>query len=632
LQIFNAATATAVSISGAGAFTSDQSTLSANAIINASAATGAVSMNVGTNQTFVGGSGDNKVFISATPSAQIDGGSSGHNEIVLNNISNASLANLSGTSHFSILGVDGTTLGAFDLSSTPYTALDVLGGTGVGIITFTNVAPGTSLSIDSNENANISVQTSDSTGSADSMTLNLGTTTTYDGAYAGQLTLEDQNGNGIGTVNVSSNAYEGYSGIRALVDNALANLNVTGNTALTIETTVLDNASSLTFNNNASLGASSLSLTDNFLTQFVLGGSDMISIPTLTTTTGILTITDNDSAAVNISTLSDSVLTTASFASTSTQAGAALTIGAMVQAGLATLNLGGNVTLGISGDTVNTGIIVSGASDNALVTFSSAGATAAGATDAVTLGNGNGDDVQLGAGAPGSVQNITLGNGGGDTIATLSSGTVNIAVGNGADSVYSNQAGATLHVTAGNGSDGIYVTGAGDVVDIAVGTGANIIATGNGTSGSIVLAAHTGVDAITVGALAAPGGTPNLTSIVSLQGLNNALGDTLTFGDAATVAAGSMLQVTAANVTAAGGNTATLADWVATAVGKGSVVAQTAHAINWFQFGGNTYLVETATATDGGIVSAADTVVELTGSNYTFAHSSATAGVLHLLG
>jgi hypothetical protein len=632
LQAFNATEATNIVISGSGAFASDVSALNVNATINAASSTGIVSMNVGAAQTFLGGSGQDTVIISATPSSTIDGGLSSHNEIVLNNISNASIANLNGINHFSILGVAGSTTGTFDLSSTPYTALDVQGNNAAGSIAFLNVATGASLSIDSTSFTNISVQTIDTTGSIDSIAFNLGTTTTYTGAYINQVTLEDKNGNGIGTVNLESNAYEGYSGILILIDNDLSTLNLTGNASLTITSALNDNSPIVSINNAAGGSPSWFSLADNFLTTLAFGGSEATSLSTLTSTTKNLSVIDSDSAAVNIITLDDSTITTAVFANTANQAGSLLTIGVFLQASLTTLSLNGNVTIGISGDAVNTGITVAGGTDNTTVTFSSIGDTTAGKVDNITLGDGNGDDVQLGAGVAGSTQNIALGNGTGDTAATLSGGTVNIVFGNGSDFVYSNQAGATLHITAGNGANGIYVTGAGDIINISAGTGANIIATGNDAAGSIILGSHSETDAIALGTLAASGGASDITHIVSIHGLNNGLADTLTFADAATVAVGAIRQITAANVAAAGGNTVALSDWVATAVGKGSIVAQSAHAIDFFQFGGNTYLVENATATDVGIVSAYDTVVELIGTSYSFAHSSATVGTLHLLG
>ncbi|HEX8954778.1 MAG TPA: hypothetical protein VF798_00795, partial [Burkholderiaceae bacterium] len=57
----------------------------------------------------------------------------------------------------------------------------------------------------------------------------------------------------------------------------------------------------------------------------------------------------------------------------------------------------------------------------------------------------------------------------------------------------------------------------------------------------------------------------------------------------------------------------------ATAAGKGGAV--TANTVAWFQYQNNAYLVN-LTAADNGHLSANDTVVELTGMGYTFAHTT----------
>ena len=114
--------------------------------------------------------------------------------------------------------------------------------------------------------------------------------------------------------------------------------------------------------------------------------------------------------------------------------------------------------------------------------------------------------------------------------------------------------------------------------------------------------------------------------ILAINGLNNNGSDSLTFvdsyGDSNSV--GSLQQVTAAQVS---GDPSQLASWVAAAVGQGGLVPQSLYELIWFQFGGNTYLVESPSGKDAGVISANDNVVELTGLGYTFAHSIINGGL-----
>ena len=126
--------------------------------------------------------------------------------------------------------------------------------------------------------------------------------------------------------------------------------------------------------------------------------------------------------------------------------------------------------------------------------------------------------------------------------------------------------------------------------------------------------------------------------------MNNAGSDTITFsveqtGSVGGVQQGNTLtgfqQVTSANVAASGGNTTSLESWMAAAEGAaGSGVAGAAHSVAWFVFQGNTYLLESVAGqtADAGTMAANNTLVELTGTGYTFNHASGANGTLHLLG
>jgi len=86
--------------------------------------------------------------------------------------------------------------------------------------------------------------------------------------------------------------------------------------------------------------------------------------------------------------------------------------------------------------------------------------------------------------------------------------------------------------------------------------------------------------------------------------------------------------VTSANVTAAGGSTTTLAGWVSGALSLKGADEQ-AHAIDWFSFGGNTYLVEQANA-QGTAYSSGDSLVQLVGV-FQEANATLTSHVLTLV-
>ena len=85
-------------------------------------------------------------------------------------------------------------------------------------------------------------------------------------------------------------------------------------------------------------------------------------------------------------------------------------------------------------------------------------------------------------------------------------------------------------------------------------------------------------------------------------------GDTISFADATRFTAN---VVTASNVIAAGGSVTNLAGWVAGALNaKGANEAS--HNIDWFNFNGNTYLIEQANA-QGSAYTTGDTLVQLVG-------------------
>jgi S-layer protein len=255
-------------------------------------------------------------------------------------------------------------------------------------------------------------------------------------------------------------------------------------------------------------------------------------------------------------------------------------------------------------------------------------------TGVVTLNVSGSAPISLGTLAETNLATMTLAN---DTAVTITGDNVtsgilvdaandNAAVSFSASGVAAS--GKTDSVTLGNGNDFVSLAGKADHVAITLGTGSDTIVLGANASGTVVLGTHSGTDAVTVGASGA-----TTSSIVSIQGLNNSGSDTIQFSGDANALTG-FTQVTQANVTAAGGDATQLATWVAVADGKGAVVGGAAHGITWFEFGGNTYVVESvagATA-DGGTMAAGNTLLELVGTGYTFGHASGAGGVLHMLG
>lgn len=184
-------------------------------------------------------------------------------------------------------------------------------------------------------------------------------------------------------------------------------------------------------------------------------------------------------------------------------------------------------------------------------------------------------------------------------------------------------------VSVGDSTNSVTDITVGVAVKINAGAGANTVTLGAGASGTVSFAAHTAADTVVL----APSET-DAKAVVAISGLNNSGSDAIRFsGDADTLVG--FTQVTAAAVTGSGGNADTLAAWVQAADGaQGSGVGGAAHTVTWFVFQGNTYLLESAAgqSADAGSMPAANTLAELTGTGYTFAHAGGANGTLHLLG
>ena len=598
-----------------------------------------------TQTTFTGGAGQDVITIGAVATQAIAAGSASNNELVW--AAAAPAGGVGNVTGFSTLGTNDLTSGTFDMSQLPgYTSLAVHGA--AGDIVFNNVTAGTPLSIDADIVPAITVQNADSTGASDSITLRFGAATTPE-LGIDQLTLQDHVGAGIGTVNMISYASSGFSSniIGTLTDANLTTLNLSGNCTVYVASDIADVATSVTINNSAGTHTSSfVSLTDNFLTTLSFSGSEETYIFDVISDTTTLSITSSDTAGLAIHGITDAALTTATFTNTvSTPAGIAY-VEYLDGTALSSLTLNGNVQTWISADVVTSGITVAGATDNAQVFFASTGATSAGKSDSISLGNGD-DTVALGAGVATSTHTVTLGSGNdtvtdsttaattinvtgsstaveilhadsaanatisvgsdlGATISALTATNATITTGAGANSITADGVAAVLNISAGNGTNTITASGTGDTGSISVGSGVNTInVTGAvNTSVTITLAAHAAADAIALGANASASAFTSIGGILA--------GDTISFADAATGSAvgiiASQVDSDAAVLTALG-SSAQLTSWITTAIDQ-----TPAHGVAWFVFGGDTYLVENAGGTGvNDTTFASDTIVRLVG-------------------
>ena len=198
---------------------------------------------------------------------------------------------------------------------------------------FSNVTPGTSLSIDSavNTGATINYSTTGTTGAANTLNLTLGQSSSDARVAAGALaanagstliaamTLADASSvptvsNGLGTLNVTANAslWNQGDGILQLNDISLNTINISGNAAFDIYTLANDRTTSLTINNNstsltnpgtqASNPSGIGAMTDNSLAALTLTGTGAIANGWnggFTSQATTFTITNNDTYSLN---------------------------------------------------------------------------------------------------------------------------------------------------------------------------------------------------------------------------------------------------------------------------------------------------------------------------------------------
>jgi hypothetical protein len=161
-----------------------------------------------------------------------------------------------------------------------------------------------------------------------------------------------------------------------------------------------------------------------------------------------------------------------------------------------------------------------------------------------------------------------------------------------------------VNVIGGSDDADIQLFITGESCHVSLGRGSNFVFLGTGSStesSTLSYGAHAGGADTTI-----LGSTPSLAAPVVISGA--ALGDALKL---ASVSAFDNAAVTAAQVTAAGGSTATLAGWVNGAFAFAGNDMSQGHA-GWFQFDGATYVVSQTQAA-GTAFGAGDAIVKLVG-------------------
>ena len=345
-----------------------------------------------TTQTFVGSTGQDIITISdlADATKVITGGSATNNELILDGgayaLTAATAAKVTG---FQTLGVNANVTGTIDMSILDPTAskLDIIGGS---TITFVKVATNAAIALDASSTA-VSVKYVDASGVSDVVAVTMGSAIT-----ATALTVSDANLVGIGTLNFTTKAgFNAVDTITTLVDNGLANLNVSGTGGLTITTLseATTQATVFTINDTETnaAGVTITTFTDANLGSLVFTGSNVSAITTLNDSGAVVSISNTGTQTAVIGTLTDNLLTS-------------LTLGAGVSLGQAATALN---TVGLQ-DGSAAGVTVSGAADNAHVTLNLTAGAGTGLTDSINLGNGN--DFVTDASTLGTV-NVTVGTG-----------------------------------------------------------------------------------------------------------------------------------------------------------------------------------------------------------------------------
>ena len=636
--------------------------------INASAASGAMTVTLNGGQRFIGGSGQDTVTLTADARLEVDGGTGSGNVVVAHGAGSLFTAahtgeNLSG---FSVLRTDAASSGTYDLLNVfdGITNVDV-SAAGTGAETFANSGASQILSIDASLGASAVTLALASGITNASLTLNLGTQSTAGvdtnnggDAVAGSQLLGAQGYNTVtlnsnGEVNALTGESVGTNVVR-LGDTALSTLTVSGDENLVIGS----NGSKLNTINMQKAAASAeidlrqLGLAVGGVTVnagaagfLFTGNVQSLKTDTVNFTTAnndYNLITENGTGALQVNGVSAngeciiessaSVLLatlgngddqiTGSDATTTITAGNGNDVVTVGKSSTATQGV--SVTLGYGADIVT---IVSAGNDMVSLGAGTTSGTGLGAST-VSVGNGN-DTITLGAAA----YNVTLGSGnnsvtgnvgatnaGGVTINVSGSGSDTFNLGNGTNNIYGATANGNDTVSAGNGLNDVYLGSGNNTVTlgsmndvVSVGNGNNDITVG---SGKDLVSVGTGNNLVTLGSgldtVDLNGVSTSASIFTTISGA--IAGDSIAFLNGGINGTPTWAGGSVANAEVELPKNATFSDYLniaCSAVGADTSIA-------WFDFGGNQYIVDdnnTLGSQAGFFESGIDTVMKFDGTS-----------------
>ncbi|MDE1942846.1 MAG: hypothetical protein KGI47_06850 [Betaproteobacteria bacterium] len=481
-----------VSVQGSAGLNADLSSAgSGSTVIDASQSSGAVTVWVdGTQQqVFLGGTGPTVVYLDGNASDSLTAGSGSSNEVVLN----------------------------FALGGTPLTPQSESQIKGFDILGVTSALGAGSLSI------NVAAFSGDPIHTLDVQSGGASGSLTFSGVAAGS-TLQVDAGDPQALIVQTADLQGPTDSLSVTLGQAGATGNAT-TTALTLQDSLLQGIGNVTLNTPGSVGFSQTldAFTDLALGSLTLSGTQSVLISTLTDQATALAVTDLAAGTSAIQSLND--------------------------ANLATLTLTGNLALTLTNDAVTSGVTINAGQDSGTVAVSLTSGAAAGATDQITLGDGN-------------------------------------------NTVIDPSASGHLSITVGSGAN-------------------QIVLAGSGIQGSITLGVHaaTTSDQISLGAVGLSGNQAQVLVTGFSPGNDQIhfLADPLAANSVITISP----TAAATYAMAHGLDLTQLSTWVDGALASNGLNLAS-HAVASFQFNGNTYLLEQAGAT-GSAFTSGDTLVGLTG-------------------
>lgn len=415
-------------------------------------------------------------------------------------------------------------------------------------------------------------------------------------ALATSSTL-DYTGFALATLNVAGTAAANTNTTKftKLAASAELDLNATGNTHLgLLETTQVGTAghNSLTVNTLAASVADRLTVNGDALVKFINNGVAATVTELVDATNTMNTVQVGAGAgATTLTKITSTALTTVD-----------------------TLSAGATVTLGNGTFTTTTNYTVTDAVAQNNLTFKLATGQAA-----TIFASGSGDTFTQGSATTSGTGAVSL----------VASGASNsITLSNGANGIVANGAGDTI--TVGTGSNTIVATGAGDTFNIASGAGTTAVTVGSNATLNIgtVNTANTGAETVfLVGAVT--GGTVDsyAKTTINFASGSTIAGNKIDFSgtaDAFTLLGGSVKasQVNVASATTLNDALNLAANYTLLTTAQGTDPAATTLAANtakvdWFQFGGDTYVVAAVNSTAAAVqqtgLDANDVVVKITG-------------------